>query len=250
MEDIALKKKHHLFIILAGIFITNAIVAEIIGVKIFSGEAYLNFPPAQIPLLAGMKLDFNFSAGVVIWPIVFVVSDIINEYFGKSGVKKVSIITACLIAYTFVIIYFTTTLPPAAFWLEINKTDIDGNSLNINNAFNAIFRQGMGIMIGSIVAFFIGQLLDAQAFHWIKSITGSKKLWLRATGSTLISQLIDSYVVLFIAFYLFGNWSFEQVISVAIINYIYKFVVAIAMTPLLYFIHYWIDSYLGKDKID
>lgn len=250
MEDIALKKKHHLFIILAGIFITNAIVAEIIGVKIFSGEALLGLPPAQISLLAGMKLDFNFSAGVVIWPIVFVVSDIINEYFGKSGVKKVSIITACLIAYTFVIIYFTTTLPPAAFWLEINKTDIDGNSLNINNAFNAIFRQGMGIMIGSIVAFFIGQLLDAHAFHWIKSITGSKKLWLRATGSTLISQLIDSYVVLFIAFYLFGNWSFEQVISVAIINYIYKFVVAIAMTPLLYFIHFWIDSYLGKDKID
>ena len=248
MEEISLKKKHPLFIILAGIFITNAIVAEIIGVKIFSGETFLNLPPSQIPLLKGMKLDFNFSAGVVIWPIVFIVSDIINEYFGKSGVKKISIITACLIAYTFIIIYFTTTLPPAAFWLDINKTDSDGNSLNINNAFNSIFRQGMGIMIGSIIAFFIGQLLDAHAFHWIKSITGSKKLWLRATGSTLISQLVDSYVVLFIAFYVFGNWSFEQVISVSIINYIYKFIVAILLTPLLYIIHDIIDSYLNPIK--
>lgn len=244
MTEIELKKKHHLFLILAGIFITNAIVAEIIGVKIFSGETFLGLPPAQIPLLNHIKLDFNFSAGVVIWPIVFIVSDIINEYFGKDGVKKVSIITVGLIAYTFVIIYFSTTLPPAAFWIEINKTDIDGNSLNINNAFNSIFRQGMGIMIGSIVAFYIGQLIDAHAFHWIKSITGSKKLWLRATGSTLISQLIDSFVVLFIAFYIFGAWSFEQVISVAIINYIYKFFVAVLLTPILYVIHYWIDEYL------
>ena len=248
MSDIHLKKTHQLFIILAGIFITNAIVAEIIGVKIFSGETFLNLPPTQIPLLNHLKLDFNLSAGVVIWPVVFVISDIINEYFGKEGVKRVSIITACLIAYTFIVIYFTTQLPPAAFWQEINKVDIDGNPLNINNAFSAIFRQGMGIMIGSISAFFISQLLDASAFQWIKTITGNKKLWLRATGSTLISQLVDSFVVLYIAFYVFGNWNFEQVISVGIINYLYKFTVAILLTPLLYLIHYWIDAYL-KPKV-
>lgn len=250
MEDIAIKKKHHLFIILAGIFITNAIVAEIIGVKIFSGEALLGLPPAQIPLLAGMKLDFNFTAGVIIWPIVFVVSDIINEYFGKAGVKKVSYITAGLIVYTFFITFCATKLPPAAFWLDINKLDKNGNPLNINEAYSVIFQQGMGIMFASIVAFLFGQIIDAYAFHWIKNITGSKKLWLRATGSTLISQLFDSLIVIYIAFYLLGNLTFEQFLSISIINYIYKFVVAIAMTPLLYFIHYWIDSYLGKDKID
>ena len=244
MTEIALKKKHHLFIILAGIFITNAIVAEIIGAKIFSGETFLHLPPAQIPLLNNLVLDFNLSAGVIIWPVVFIVSDIINEYFGKPGVQKVSIITAGLIAYTFVVIYFSTQLPPAQFWLEINKVDAAGNPLNINHAFSAIFRQGMGIMIGSITAFFIGQLLDAHAFQWIKSITGSQKLWLRATGSTLISQLVDSFVVLFIAFYMFGNWNFEQVLSVAIINYIYKFSIAIILTPLLYLIHFGIDKYL------
>jgi uncharacterized integral membrane protein (TIGR00697 family) len=248
MTDTTHQKYHHLFIILAGIFITNAIVAEIIGAKIFSGEAFLNLPPAQIPLINHLTLDFNLSAGVVIWPVVFVISDIINEYFGKAGVKKISIITAFLIAYTFLVIYFTTQLPPAAFWQEINKVDIDGNPLNINNAFSAIFRQGMGIMLGSITAFFIGQLLDAHTFQWIKSVTGSKKLWLRATGSTLISQLVDSFVVLFIAFYLFGNWNLEQIVSVGIINYIYKFIVAILLTPLLYIIHYIIDSYLNPIK--
>ena len=248
MTDTTHQKYHHLFIILAGIFITNASVAEIIGAKLFSGEAFLNLPPAQIPLINHLTLDFNLSAGVVIWPVVFVISDIINEYFGKAGVKKISIITAFLIAYTFLVIYFTTQLPPAAFCQEINKVDIDGNPLNINNAFSAIFRQGMGIMLGSITAFFIGQLLDAHTFQWIKSVTGSKKLWLRATGSTLISQLVDSFVVLFIAFYLFGNWNLEQIVSVGIINYIYKFIVAILLTPLLYIIHYIIDSYLNPIK--
>ena len=75
-------------------------------------------------------------------------------------------------------------------------------------------------------------------------------IWLRATGSTLVSQLVDSFVVLFIAFYLFANppWSFKQVVAVGIINYIYKFVVAIVLTPLLYLAHGIIDKYLGKEK--
>jgi hypothetical protein len=102
--------------------------------------------------------------------------------------------------------------------------------------------------VGSITAFLVGQILDAHAFHWIKTITGSKHLWLRATGSTLFSQLIDSFVVLFVAFYLLGNWSLEQVAAVGIMNYIYKFSVAVLITPLLYIVHYLIDRYLEKEK--
>ena len=100
-----------------------------------------------------------------------------------------------------------------------------------------------------MVAFLIAQLLDASVFHWLRKLTGNKKIWLRATGSTLVSQLIDSFVVLFIAFFLFGNWSFNQVLSVAIINYIYKFTVAVVLTPLLYVAHYFIDNYLGLSKV-
>lgn len=237
-----------LFLVLCSIFLANALLAELIGVKIFSGEALLGLPGAQIPLFAGAKLDFNLTAGVIIWPVVFITTDIINEYFGKDGVKKISLITVALILYTFLIITIITRLPPAPFWLDVNRTTPNGQPFDINYAFNSIYRQGGGIIIGSVIAFLMAQLLDASVFHWLRQLTGSKKIWLRATGSTLVSQLIDSFVVLLIAFHFFGNWSLNQVLSVAIINYMYKFTVAIVLTPLLYIAHYCIDRYLGLDK--
>ncbi|MCS7018887.1 MAG: queuosine precursor transporter [Cytophagales bacterium] len=241
------QKKNNLFFILSGLFLTNALVAEMVGTKIFSLEKTLNFPPAQIPLLGDFVLDFNLTAGVVLWPIVFITSDIINEYFGKAGVRKISLLTAMFISYAFVMIYAATQLVPADFWLNINSTDSAGNPLNINEAFNRIFLQSLGIIIGSLTAFLVGQLLDAVTFQWIRRLTGSRIIWLRATGSTLVSQLIDSFIVLGIAFYVFGNprWTFEQVISVGIINYIYKFVIAIVMIPMLYVMHFAIKAYLG-----
>lgn len=249
-QDSTTQKKTYLFLALAGIFITNAIVAELIGVKIFSGEASLGLPPAQIPLLSDFVLDFNLTAGAIIWPIVFITTDIINEYFGKEGVKRISYFTVVLIIYVFLVIALVTHLPPADFWLNINSTDPNGNPFDIDFAYNKIFRQGLGIIIGSLFAFLLGQLLDVFVFQKLRKITGEKMIWLRATGSTLVSQLVDSFVVLFIAFYLFANppWSLKQVVAVGIINYIYKFVVAIVLTPLLYVAHNIIDKYLGKEE--
>lgn len=241
------RRKTNLFIVLAGIFLTNAILAEIIGVKIFSAEAFLGLAPAQIKILEGYTLDFNLSAGVVLWPVVFLTSDIINEYFGKAGVRKISLMAAGFIAYVFLAIYIVTILPPADFWLEVNKSIAgEGSSFNINDAFGTIFRQGLGIIIGSLIAFLVGQLLDVYVFHFIRKFTGSKFIWARATGSTLVSQLVDSYVVLGIAFYAFGDWPLAMVFSVGTINYLYKGIVAVAMTPVLYVAHYLIDGYLGE----
>jgi uncharacterized integral membrane protein (TIGR00697 family) len=239
------RKKTNLFIVLSAIFLTNAIIAEVIGVKIFSLEATAGFEPAQLKLFGGFILDFDLTAGVVIWPVVFITTDVINEYFGKKGVRKISFLSAFLIAYIFVIIYLVTKLVPASFWLDLNSQDSEGNSFNINYAFQTIFRQGLGIIIGSLTAFLIAQLLDVFIFQRLRRLTGKKMIWLRATGSTLVSQLIDSFIVLWIAFYAFGNWSMSQIFAVGTMNYIYKFVVAIALTPLLYIAHYFIDRYLG-----
>lgn len=244
------KKKQHIFLVLTGLFLTNAILAEMIGVKIFSGEGTLGLQPANLKLFGGFVLDFNLTAGAVIWPIVFISTDIINEYFGKKGVRKISFLAAGLIAYAFIVIYVITLLPPANFWLEVNKLDPEGNPFNINFAFKKIFTQGLGIIIGSLTAFLLGQLLDVLVFQKLRKITGEKMVWLRATGSTLVSQLIDSFVVLAIAFYILApagsRWSVDQVVSVGIINYIYKFAVAILLTPLIYLGHFLIDKYLGE----
>ncbi|HMI65445.1 MAG TPA: queuosine precursor transporter [Cyclobacteriaceae bacterium] len=239
------QKKHSLFILLSGIFLTNAIVAEMIGVKIFSGEGTLGLAPADLHIL-GYTMDFNLTAGAVIWPVVFITSDLINEYFGKPGVKRISYLTAGLIAYAFLVIFITMRLPPASWWLEAYSKDGDGNYFNMDFAFNRIFGQGQRIILGSLSAFLLGQLVDVFVFHRMKKITGNKKLWLRATGSTIVSQFVDSFVVLYIAFA--GTLSNEQIIAIGITNYIYKFSVAILLTPLIYFGHYFIDRYLGKEN--
>ena len=240
-------RKTNLFIGLGFIFLTNAILAEIIGVKIFSAEKTLGFQPVQWNFFGEYVLDFNLTAGAVIWPIVFITTDIINEYFGKKGVRKISFLTAGLIAYVFLVISLVTTLVPADFWLEVNSSLPDGTQFDINYAFNTVFRQGLGIILGSLTAFLLGQLIDVAVFQKLRAFTGSKMIWLRATGSTLVSQFIDSFVVLGIAFYVFGNWSLDQIAAVGLINYVYKFGVALALTPLLYIAHGLIDRYLGKD---
>ncbi|MGW8123018.1 queuosine precursor transporter [Roseivirga echinicomitans] len=246
-ESIQKNKKINLFLVLAGVFITNALIAELIGGKIFSFEKTLGFEPLNISLFGDFLLQFNLTAGVLIWPMVFITSDIINEYFGKQGVKKITYITVGLIAYSFLAIYLAMKLVPADFWLNVFATDSQGNPFNINEAFQKVFTQGLNIIFASLVAFVISQFVDVYVFHKLRKITGKNKIWLRATGSTLVSQLIDSFIVLFIAFYFLGSWPIEQVLAVGITNYIYKFVIAILLTPLLYLSRFIIDKYLGKD---
>jgi hypothetical protein len=241
----SISKTQKLYIVLCAVFITNALLAEIIGTKIFSLEKIFRLPPAQISFFNTTPLDFNLTTGVLIWPVVFITTDLINEYFGKEGVKRISFITTFLIAYVFVIIWISTLLPPADFWESVNSSDSDGNPFKINAAYTTIFRQGAGIILGSIIAFLVGQMIDTYVFHYLKSISNPRWIWLRATGSTLVSQLIDSYLVLFIAFYLFGGkqqWQLQMVFAVGTINYVYKFFVAILLTPLLYIFHHLIDK--------
>ncbi|RZL14817.1 MAG: VUT family protein [Hymenobacter sp.] len=225
-------RKQQLYLVLSSIFLVNALLAEIIGVKIFSVEKTFGF-------------SGNLTAGVLVWPVVFITTDVINEYFGRRGVLRVSFLTVGLLLYAFLVIYGTTKLAPADFWLAVNSKDAQGRPFDVEFAYQSIFRQGLGIIVGSLVAFIVGQVLDASLFQVARRVTGSRFIWLRATGSTLISQLVDSFVVLYVAFYLFGNWSLGQVLEVARFNYWYKFAAAVVLTPVLYLAHYAIDRYLG-----
>ncbi|HVD96882.1 MAG TPA: queuosine precursor transporter [Cytophagaceae bacterium] len=251
-QFISQDKKQHLYIILSAFFLTNALIAEMIGTKLFSVEGTLGLPPAAISLFEDFPLSFNMTAGVVLWPFVFIITDIINEYFGKEGVKKISYITSGLISYAFFMIWIAIQLAPSTYWMEINNKDSVGNFFNVNYAFSAILGQGLNIIIASLFAFLVGQILDAYLFEYIKGKTGDKYLWLRSTGSTFFSQLIDSFLVLFVAFYLLPapekKWSMALVLSVGIINYIYKVTMAVLLTPLIYMAHTLIDRYLGVKK--
>ena len=239
-------KESRLFLILGSFLISNAILAEFIGVKIFSVEGSLGIPKFDINMFGVKDLSFNMSAGVVTWPIIFIMTDIINEYFGIKQVRFLSILASILICYAFLVLGFAMGLDPSDFWI---KQTVNGEAINMNTAFNSIFGQGMWIIVGSIVAFLVGQMVDVVIFQKIKRSTGERFLWLRATGSTLVSQFLDSFIVIFIAFYMNPqyNWSWQMVAAIGLVNYTYKFLVAILMTPLLYLLHGIIDRYLGKD---
>jgi queuosine precursor transporter len=249
IHNIIKDKSTRLFIILGGFFIANALIAEIIGAKLFSLEKSLGLNPANLEFF-GYGFSFNLTAGVMLWPVVFIMTDIINEYYGPKGVRFLSFLAIILIAYAFLMFGAAIGLTPADFWARNYFTGVPDSDL----AFSAIFGQSQSIIIASLVAFFISQVLDVYVFHKIKKFTGEKNIWLRATGSTLVSQLIDSFVVLFIAFYvaprISGNvkyqWTMGQVLSTCLGNYIYKFTVAIVLTPVIYLVHGWIERYLGR----
>jgi uncharacterized integral membrane protein (TIGR00697 family) len=210
-------RKETVYVVLAGIFITNAIVAELIGGKLID--------------VFGVPM----SIGILPWPIVFITTDLINEYFGEKGVRKLSLITACLISYTFIILSLAIKIP---------STGISSVS---TVEFQAVFGQSQLIIVGSIAAFLVSQLIDVTVFHFVKKKTGNKMIWLRSTGSTMISQLFDSFIVLGIAFYLPGIMDTKTYIISGFTGYSVKLVIAVVMTPMIYLGHYLIEKYLAKD---
>jgi len=235
-------RTQRLFVVLAGFFVANALMAEFIGVKIFSLEGTLGVAPLGWNLF-GAARDLNLTAGVLLWPVVFIMTDIVNEYFGRRGVRLLSWVAAFTIVWAFVFAYAAIALAPAAFWVGVG---VPQGVPDMQVAFAAMFGQGLWTIGGSLVAFLIGQLIDVAIYHRIRRVTGERKVWLRATGSTLVSQLIDSFVVLYIAFVLGPQkWSMELFLAVATVNYAYKFCVAIAATPFVYLGHAVIDRYLG-----
>lgn len=213
-------RKEIAFVMMSGIFITNAIVAELISAK-----------EVDIGL-------FPIIAGIVPWPVVFLLTDVMNEYYGKQAVQRLSWITAACIAFCFAVVYVAVQLPfSPTSWAKEDE-------------FNKIFAGSLWIMVGSIAAFIASQFVDVRMFWLMKKITGGKFIWLRTTGSTIISQLVDSYLVLFIGFYIPGKKSFDDILYYGITGYATKLVIAISLTPVVYLLHYAIKKMFGKAEAE
>jgi queuosine precursor transporter len=236
-----------LFLILAAFLATNALIAEFVGVKIFALEPTLGIDALNWNLF-GQSGSLSFTSGVLLWPLVFLLTDIINEFYGKRGVRFISWLTVGLIAYGFIAAYVAIALAPAEFWIRVNS---ERGVPDMQAAFANIFGQGMWTIGGSITAFLIGQLIDVSVFHRIRKLTGEKWIWLRATGSTALSQLIDSFVVLYIAFVLGPQqWPTSLFLAVGTVNYGYKVVMALLLIPLIYLSRLAIRGYLGAKVAD
>jgi len=232
MSNYTINKSQWLFVFLAGLFITNAVTAELISNKLIEIPLNINF--------FGNELGpFVTIVGILPWPIVFLLTDLLNEFYGYKAVKRLSWITAILIAYCFIIVGLAIQIP---------AYQIEGSSLSDDYSFNKVFGQAQMVIVGSICAFLVSQLLDAVLFKWIKSKTGSRYIWLRSTGSTVVSQLIDSYIVLYIGFVLPGSLTFSDFMTIAPTNYILKLIIAILLTPLIYLGHFLIKKFVLNQK--
>jgi uncharacterized integral membrane protein (TIGR00697 family) len=240
-------RANRLFIFLAGFFLTNALIAEFVGVKIFALEDTVGADPFHWSLF-GINGTLNFTAGVLLWPFVFIMTDVINEYFGVRGVRLISWIAVLFIAYAFIAAYAAISLAPAQFWVDANA---ELGVPDVQRAYSVVFGQGLWTICGSIIAFLIGQLIDVAIFHRILKMTGERFVWLRATASTAVSQLLDSFIVLYIAFVIGPqHWSIPQFLAVGTVNYVYKMSAAIALIPLLYLARHAIKRYLGQGEAE
>jgi uncharacterized integral membrane protein (TIGR00697 family) len=224
-------RRQWLFVFLAGLFVTNAITAELISNKLI--EIPISFS------ISGNKIGpFVTIVGVIPWPVVFIITDLLNEFYGEKAVRRISWITAILIAYCFIIVSIALQLP---------AKEIPGSSLATNAEFGKVFGQAQAVIIGSIAAFLLSQIMDATLFHWIKRKTGNRYIWLRSTGSTVISQMVDTIVVLYIGFVLTGAITMNDFFNIAPTNYLLKLGIAILLTPVIYLGHYLVRKYLRED---
>lgn len=200
---------------LTGVFLTCLLVANLIGSLLIQFELPFSTPVGQVVLL---------TAGVIPFPITFLLTDLLNEFYGQKTARFVTLLGFVMSILVYVFLIIGEHLPVA----EEITLFARGEYLHFSQLYTSMF-------VASLSAYLVGQLLDIQVFHHLRNITGYRLLWLRAQGSTVISQLFDSVIVTFIAFW--GQLSAGTMWQLALTNYVWKFCIVVAITPLLYLGH-------------
>jgi uncharacterized integral membrane protein (TIGR00697 family) len=227
-----LTRPQRVYVVCAGIFLGALIVAESMAGKFFVAFDL----PRTITILGQEFPQVVMTAGVLAFPITFIVTDVMNEYFGRPGVRFVTMLGVGLVLLQFALLRVAIPLPTAGF------------SPVTDAAFREVFGATGRVIFGSVTAFVLGQLLDIALFHRLRRLTGGRHLWLRATGSTFGSQLLDTLIVLTVAFA--GQLGAGRILAITLFNYGYKLLIAVAITPLIYLGHRLIDRYLGHEAAE
>tara|TARA_Y100000590_G_C15625486_1_gene979193 strand:- start:79 stop:735 length:657 start_codon:yes stop_codon:yes gene_type:complete len=212
-----MKFKDQFYVILAGIFIASLVTCNLIANKFVTVDL-------------GFKV-FIVSAGILPYPLTFLVTDLISELYGQ---KKANLVVASgFIASMFVLLFL---------WLGAQFNSIPSSIVNYS-IYNSVFQNAWRLIAASMVAYLFAQFIDVRIFHFWKKLTNGKHLWLRNNGSTVASQLVDTTLVICILFV--GVWESDQIFSAIIDGWFFKMLMALIDTPIIYGI-----IHLLKGKID
>jgi uncharacterized integral membrane protein (TIGR00697 family) len=198
-------RKQRFFVWLTAIFVAALITGDFIGGKFF--------------VLGGHA----FSSGIIPFPLTFVITDLVNEFYGTHGARRVTFVGLGAAVFVWAVITLALHLPTSA------------DSPIPDAVFTSAFGTSSRLYIASLTAYTIGQMLDISVFHLLRKVTGHRFIWLRATGSTVLSQIIDSLTVSFV--FLVGARPMSFIVENAANNYVGKLAMAVLLTPLIYLGH-------------
>lgn len=231
----ALSLPQKIYLWLCCISLASLLISDIVGIKLFH---------IQLPFSVFGYDHVDHTCGMLTFPVTFILTDLVNEYFGKRAARRLTYIGVAMGVFVFVVLNIAQAMPYLEAPYNVSK-----------DSFDAIFGSSKVMYVASLSAYFVGQLSDIFTFGLIKRFTGQKYVWLRATGSTILSQFLDSFVVSYLAFSLGRKLfpspggptpaNFHQIVDIALTGYTLKFVLAIGVTPIIYAGRYALHEWFG-----
>jgi uncharacterized integral membrane protein (TIGR00697 family) len=223
----ALDTRSRLYVALTTTFVTCLVVGDIIGGKLVETT------------IAGYP--FTITVGMIPFPVTFLLTDLLNEFYGQRAARFATWVGLCMALLSYAVIFVAAWLPIADLtrsprWLGVNE-----------QAFQRVFMSSQRMILASLTAYVIAQLVDISVFHMLKRGTGNRFLWLRATGSTVVSQLIDTLTVSLVAWT--GLLDARHIVVIIVSSYVMKLLIAIGLTPLVYAGHAFIERVFKLEPV-
>lgn len=222
-----LDSRQRLFIILGAAFTTCLLVGDIIGGKLIEGSLF-GFP-------------FTTTVGMVPFPVTFLLTDVLNEFYGKRAARFVTLVGFAMAVLSFAIITVAGAIPIAEFTKDPTWSGVTEGS------FANVFLGSQRMIIASLTAYLVAQFVDIGVFHALKQITAGKYLWLRASGSTAVSQLVDTVTITIVAWVGMLPWS--KIGDIILSAYGLKIFIALALTPAIYACHTLVERWVGMTPL-
>jgi hypothetical protein len=220
-----------LYVWLAGAMTASLLLADVLGVRLF------DIALASAPLVEGFPLldgHLKHTCGMLTFPLTFLITDLVNDYYGRLAARRLTWLALGMGFLAFLTINLALVLP---------RLEADFNVPEA--AFEAVFKSSRWMYVASLAAYTVGQMLDIVLFGVFKRLTGGRMIWLRATGSTVVSQMFDSLVVSTLYFGAVLGAPPLEVLKLAATGYVLKFFLALSVTPLIYAGHAVIERWFG-----